>query len=199
MDLHFTLGELLATINVLKTWMVWKYQYGNWKLTFRAFKVYGGQFILSTQFINPKFCVSLPFWRSAIVSLGRNPFKMTVTRVIEFEKNRFFREVKKDLTLENFLNLIHRLFLKWPIKMNKVFRLWQRREPIFEKKTEEDGAEILNKKPISRNAYLATSNKNVRWYQYICIFEFSGAFIRCLLEGGVRTTRTRIHIYKWTW
>ena len=34
---------------------------------------YGGQFALSTQLINPNFCVSLPHRRSTTVSLETNP------------------------------------------------------------------------------------------------------------------------------
>ena len=36
--------------------------------------LYGGQFTLSTQLINPKFCVSRPHRRSTTVSLETNPF-----------------------------------------------------------------------------------------------------------------------------
>ena len=35
--------------------------------------LYGGQFTLSTQLINPKFCVSRPYRRSTTVSLETNP------------------------------------------------------------------------------------------------------------------------------
>ena len=41
--------------------------------------LYGGQFTLSTQLINPKFCVSFPHQRSTTVSLETNPLVCLMT------------------------------------------------------------------------------------------------------------------------
>ena len=45
--------------------------------------LYGSQFTLSTQLINPKFCVSLPHRRSTTVSVETNPFVCFLTEKIK--------------------------------------------------------------------------------------------------------------------
>ena len=48
--------------------------------------LYGGQFTLSTQLVNPKFCVSCPHQRNTTVSLGTNPLASSPRSCHDFEQ-----------------------------------------------------------------------------------------------------------------
>ena len=48
--------------------------------------LYGRQFTLSTQLINPKFCVSRPHRRSTTVSLETNPLTCVVKKLVSNER-----------------------------------------------------------------------------------------------------------------
>ena len=55
--------------------------------------VYGGQLTLSTQLLNPKFCVSRPHRRSTAVSLEPNPLVSDMTTENHWKQGRRYKKV----------------------------------------------------------------------------------------------------------